>query len=53
MKAYADEHGGGDAGQQGWIRRRIICGMAIDETWDEKDGEMGWKDCDGLGNINR
>ena len=26
--------------------------MVTDEMWDDGDGEIGWKDSDGLGNIN-
>ena len=29
------EHGGGDAGQQGLIRRHKIYGTAIEEIWDD------------------
>ena len=49
MKIETDEHGGGDTGQQVWIRRRRRCGMATEEMWDDGDGEMGWKDGDGKG----
>ena len=49
MKTAADEHSVGYAGQQGWIRRRRICGTETDEMWDDGDGKMGWKDSDGLG----
>ena len=49
MKKEADENGGGDAGQQGWIQLRRRCGMEIDEMWDDGDGEMDWKDGDELG----
>ena len=48
MNTAADEHSGGDAGQQEWIRRRRRCGTATDEIWDNGDGEMGSKDGDGL-----
>ena len=49
MKTEEDKHGGGDAGQQGWIRQKRRCGMETDEMWDNGDGEMGCKDGDGLG----
>ena len=52
MKTVADEHGGGDAGQQGWIRRRRRCRTATEEIWDDGDDKMGWKDDDGLGQIS-
>ena len=48
MKTAADGHGGVDAGKQGWIWRRRICGTETDEMWDDGDGEMGWKGGDGL-----
>ena len=53
MKTAADKYGGGDVGNQGWIQRRRRCRMANDEMWDDRDGEMGWKDSDGLVNIDR
>ena len=49
VKTAADEHGGGDAVQQGWIRRQRRCGTATEDIWDDRDGEMGWKNGDGLG----
>ena len=49
MKIAVDKHGGGDAGQQEWIWQWRRCGTATDEMWDNGDGEMGWKDGDGLG----
>ena len=51
MKTEADDHGGGNAGQQGLIRRRRRCGTATEEMWDGGDGEMGWKNGNGLGNY--
>ena len=48
VNTAADEHGGGDVGQQGCILRQR-CGTATDEMWDGRDGEMGWKDGNGLG----
>ena len=48
MKIAADKHSGGDAGQQGWIRRWRRCGTAKKEICDDEDGEMGWKNGDGL-----
>ena len=53
MKTAADENGGGDAGQQGWIRRRRICGTATEDMWDDGYGEMGWKNSDGLGKYQQ
>ena len=53
MKTAAGDQGGGDAVQQVWIRRRRRCGTAIDEMLDDGDGEMGWKDGDGLGKYRR
>ena len=44
MKTAEDKHGGGDAGQQGYIRRRRRCGTETDEVWYNGDGEMGCKD---------
>ena len=44
MKKAVDEHGGGDAGHQVWIRQRRRCGTTTDEMWDDGNGEMGWKD---------
>ena len=49
MKKAADEHYGGDVGQQKlrwWWR---ICWTGTDEMWYNGDGEMDWKDGDGLG----
>ena len=43
MKTAADEHGGGDAGQQGRIRWWIRCGTETEEMWDDVNGKMGWK----------
>ena len=48
MKTAADDHSGGYAGQQGWIRRWKRCGTATDEMWDDGDGEIGWKNDNGL-----
>ena len=53
MKTAADKHGGVDASQQGWIRRRRRCGTATDEMWDDVDGGMGWKDGDVLGKYQQ
>ena len=53
MKTEADEHGGGDSGQQGWIRQRRRCGTATDEMWDNRDGEMVCKDRGGLGKYRQ
>ena len=53
MKTAAYEHDGGDAGQQGWIRRWRICWTATDEMWDDGDGEIGCKDGDGLGKYRQ
>ena len=53
MKTAADEHGGGDAEQQGWIRQRRRCRTATYEMRDNRDGEMGCKDRDGLGNYRQ
>ena len=44
MKTEAEDNGDGDAGKQVWIRRRRRCGTETDEMWDDRDGEMGWKD---------
>ena len=44
----AYNHGGRDAVPQVCIRRQRRCGMAIDDMWDDGDGEMGCKDGDGL-----
>ena len=49
VNTAADEHGGVDVGQQGWIWWQRICGAATEEIWDDGDGEMGWKHGDGLG----
>ena len=49
MKTASDEHGGGDAGQQGCIWKRIRWGTATYEMWDNGDGEMGSKEGNGLG----
>ena len=49
VKIAVDDHGGGDAGQHICIQRRRRYGMAIEEMWDNRDGEMGWKDGNGLG----
>ena len=38
LKIAADEHGGVDVGQQGWIRRRRRCGTETYEMWDDEDG---------------
>ena len=40
MKTLSDKHVGGDAGQQGWIRRQRACGTATEKKWDDGDGEM-------------
>ena len=53
VNTAADDHGGGDAGQQGWIWRWRRCGTATDEMWDNGDGEMGCKDGDGLGKYQQ
>ena len=53
MKTAADEHSGGDAGQQGWIRRQRQCVTATDDMWDDRDVEMGCKDGDGLGKYQQ
>ena len=53
MNTEADEHGGGYAGQQGWIQRRRRFGTITDEMWDDVYGEMGWKDGDGLGKYRQ
>ena len=53
MKKAADEHGGGDTRQQVLIRQRRRCWTATDEMWDDGDGEMGWKDGDGLGKYRQ
>ena len=45
----ADEHGGGDAGQQVLIRRWRRCGTATEDMWDDGYGEMGWNNGNGLG----
>ena len=49
MKTVMYDHIGGDAGKTGWIRRRRRCGTATEEVWDDGDGEMVFKDGDGLG----
>ena len=51
VKTAADDHGGEDAGQQGWIRRWRRCWKTTEEMWDDGDGKMGWKNGDGLGNY--
>ena len=48
MKTEADDHSGRDAVQQIWILGQKRCGTATDEMWDNGDGEIGWKDDDGL-----
>ena len=48
MKTAADEHDGKDAGQQVWIQWWRRRGTATDEMWDEREGEMVWKDGGGL-----
>ena len=53
MKTVADEHGGGDSGQHGWIRQRSRCGTAIDDMWDYGDGKIGCKDGDRLGKYRQ
>ena len=52
-KKAADNHGGGDAGQQGWIQRQSICETATDDMWVNGDGEMVWKDGNGLGKYQQ
>ena len=49
VKTVVDDHGGVDAGQQGWIRRLRRCGTATDDMWDDRDDKMGFKDGDRLG----
>ena len=49
MKIESGGNGGGDAGQQGWIQRRVRCGVEIDGMWDDGDGKMGCTDGDRLG----
>ena len=53
-----DKFSGEDSGRQEWWRRCRTTGMdtAVEEMWDGKDemwdngdGEMGWKDSNGLG----
>ena len=41
VNTVADEHSGGDAGQQGWIRQQRRCGTAAGDMWDYGDGKMG------------
>ena len=40
-------------GQQGWIRRQRICDTATEDMWDDGDGEMDWKNGDGLGKYQQ
>ena len=49
MKTAADDHGGVDAGQQVLMWRQRRCGTETEEMCDNRDGEMGWKDGNGLG----
>ena len=53
MKTAAEKHGVGDSGKYGWIRRRRRCGTATDDMWDNRDGEIGCKDGDGLGKYQQ
>ena len=53
MKIAVDEHGGKDAGQQVWIRRWRRYGTATEEMWDVGDGEMDWKNGNGLGKYRQ
>ena len=60
VKIAADENGvrdeiqqGGYAGQQVKIRQRRRCGKAIKYIWDDGDGEMGWKNGNGLGKYRQ
>ena len=53
MKTAVDDHGDGDAGQQGWIRRMRRCGTETEEMWDDGDCKMGWKDGNGLGKYQQ
>ena len=53
MKTAVDEHGGVDAGQQVWIHRWRRFGTATEEIWYDGDGEMGWKNGDGLGKYRQ
>ena len=53
MKIAADMHGGGDAGQQGWIWWRRRCGTATEEMCHDGDGEMGRKNSDKLGKYQQ
>ena len=53
MKTAADEHGGGYAGKQGWIRRWRRCGTATNEVWYDRYGKMGWKDGNKLGKYRQ
>ena len=52
-KTAADDHDGGYAGQQGWIRWRRRCGTETEEMWDDRDDEMGWKNGNGLGKYRQ
>ena len=53
VKTAVDKHSGGDAGQQGWIQQRRICGTAKYEMWDDGYGKMGCKDGDILGKYRQ
>ena len=49
MKTSAEDHGGGDAGQHVCIQPQRRCRTATEEMWDDGDGEMDWKNGNGLG----
>ena len=49
MKTVVDKHGGGHVVQYEWIWRRSRFGPATDEIKNDGDGEIVWKDGDGLG----
>ena len=53
METATDEHGGGDVGQQRWIRRQRRWGAATDEMWDDRYGKMGCRDGNGLGKYKK
>ena len=49
----ADEHGSGNAGQQGLIQRRMRCRKETEEMSYHRDSEMGWKNGVRLGNYQQ
>ena len=49
VNTEVENHGGGDEVQQGLIRRQRRYRTATEEMWYGGDGEMGWKNGNGMG----